>query len=191
MNELLAAAQAVQTMALEYDWRFCFIGGLALQRWGEPRMTVDVDVTLLTGFGSELYYIDKLLERFPSRVENARAFALANRVLLLKSEQGVGLDIALAGLPFEESAVSRSSYFSYSEGYSLLTCSAEDLIIMKAFASRAQDWVDVEGILIRQGNGLDVAYIFQYLDPLCEAKEDPTIILQLKDLMKNNGIIMP
>ena len=29
------------------------MGGVALQRWGEPRLTQDVDLTLLTGFGDE------------------------------------------------------------------------------------------------------------------------------------------
>lgn len=42
-------------------WRFCLIGGLALLRWGEPRETVDVDLTLLTGFDNELPFIQALL----------------------------------------------------------------------------------------------------------------------------------
>lgn len=43
------------------DWRFCFIGGLAVQRWSEPRVTDDVDLTLITGFGTEEPFIDALL----------------------------------------------------------------------------------------------------------------------------------
>ena len=41
------------------------------------------------------------------------AFAKANRVLLLRASSDVGLDIALGGLPFEESAVARSSHFTF------------------------------------------------------------------------------
>jgi len=186
MNELLLAAQLIQDEVLTKGWRFCFIGGLALQRWGEPRFTRDVDVTLMAGFGNEEVYIDALLASFPARIENARQFALINRVLLLKTEAGVGVDIALGALPFEESAVSRASYFEYAQNFKLFTCSAEDLIVMKAFASRPQDWVDVEGILIRQGERLDRDYIFEYLEPLCVAKEDPEIIKRLKRLMQNH-----
>jgi hypothetical protein len=32
----------------------------------------------------------------------------------------------------------------------LHTCSAEDLIVLRAFADRSKDWVDIEGVIIRQ-----------------------------------------
>ena len=93
--------------------RFCFIGGLAVQRWGEPRETVDVDLTLLTGFGGEDRFVSALLTHFEPRIDDAAAFAQVNRVLLLRAPSGVGLDIAMGGLPFEESAVVRSSLFTF------------------------------------------------------------------------------
>ncbi len=96
MLELIRVAADLQRFCEARDWRFCFIGGLALQRWGEPRETIDVDVTLLTGFGGEEPFIAPLL-----------------------------------------------------------TCSAEDLIVLKAFAARGRDWVDVEGIIVRQAGALD------------------------------------
>jgi len=46
-----------------------FIGALAVIRWGEPRLTQDVDLTILTGFGGEARYIDALLQRFTGRRE--------------------------------------------------------------------------------------------------------------------------
>ena len=49
MKPVLKAAAEVQAVCEAQQWRFCFIGGLALLWWGEPRETVDVDVTLLTG----------------------------------------------------------------------------------------------------------------------------------------------
>ena len=64
-------------------WRSCIIGALAVQRWGEPRLTRDVDVSLLTGFGTEAAFIDRLLATFAPRRPDARAFALEYRVLLL------------------------------------------------------------------------------------------------------------
>ena len=50
MNEVINAAAELQSVCESQGWQFCFIGGLALQRWGEPRETVDVDLTLLTVF---------------------------------------------------------------------------------------------------------------------------------------------
>ena len=63
MIEVIRAAAELQAFCQTNRWRFCFIGGLALQRWGEPRETVDVDMTLLTGFGGEETFVRKLLER--------------------------------------------------------------------------------------------------------------------------------
>ena len=53
MNPIFAAALEVQAFCQARGVRFCFIGGLALQRWGEPRLTQDVDLTVISGFGRE------------------------------------------------------------------------------------------------------------------------------------------
>ncbi len=110
MTDLIATAFALQTFCEERRWQFCFIGGLAVQALAEPRLTTDTDMTLLTGFGGEELYIDALLARYRPRRTDAREFALLHRVLLLQADNGSGLDIALAALPFEALAVSRASY---------------------------------------------------------------------------------
>ncbi len=102
--------------------RFCFIGGLAVLRWGEPRETVDVDLTLITGFGHESEFVSVLTAAFQPRIDDAAAFAQVNRVLLLRAASGVGLDIALGGLPFEELVVARSTLFTYPPELPLRTC---------------------------------------------------------------------
>jgi hypothetical protein len=178
--EILRAAAELQALCQSQGWRFCFIGGLALQRWGEPRETVDVDLTLWTGFGGEEPFVRTLLEHFEARIADAAEFALTRRVLLARARSGVGLDIALGGLPFEELAVERSSLFAFAPDTLLRTCSAEDLIVMKAFAARAKDWLDVEGIIIRQTRKLDWPYIHSQLQPLAELKESPEVMAALE-----------
>ena len=51
---VLRAAEEIQAFCQLRGWPFCFIGGVAVQRWAEPRLTQDVDLTLLTGFGCSL-----------------------------------------------------------------------------------------------------------------------------------------
>ncbi len=92
--------------------------------------------------------------------------------------------MALAALPFEESAVRRSSVFAYPDDIQLRTCSAEDLIVFKAFAARGQDWVDVERVIVRQGEKLDWTHIWHQLGPLAAAKEAPEIMDRLGRLRK-------
>ena len=53
---------------------------------------------------------------------------------------------------------------------------------MKAFADRGRDWLDIEGVLIRQGTGLDWEYLLEQLRPLVEAKEAPDILPRLEAL---------
>jgi Nucleotidyl transferase AbiEii toxin, Type IV TA system len=179
MNEVIRAAAELQAVCVAERWRYCFIGGLAVQRWGEPRETVDVDLTLVTGFGRETPFVTALLDRFEPRIPNAATFALDTRVLLLRAASGVGLDVALGGLPFEEEAVARSTMFTFPPDVPLRTCSAEDLLVLKAFADRPKDWVDIDGIIIRQGGALDWDYVQRQLAPLVELKEEPRILARL------------
>jgi len=182
LKTLFQTAVELQTFLEKERCKFCFIGGIALQRWGEPRVTVDVDVTLLTGFGGEKPIIQTLLSAYQARIPDAAAFALENRVLLLKATGGIALDIALAALPFEEEAVNRATRFEFLPGLSLLTCSAEDLVIMKAFANRPRDWADIKSVIERSTVELDKTYILARLAPLAEIKSAPEILATLKAL---------
>jgi hypothetical protein len=98
IGDLLVAAVEVSRLCHERGYHFCFIGGLAVQRWGNPRFTANIDLTLITGFGGEEQYIDALLEVLDPRRPDARQFALVHRVLLAREKRGgVDVDIALGG----------------------------------------------------------------------------------------------
>lgn len=182
MNGVLEAALQLQNFFLGQQWRFCFIGGLAVQKWSEPRVTDDADVTLFTGFGSEERYIDTLLGWLEPRRADAREFALRARVLLARTPSGVGVDIALGALPFEELAVSRARDVELYPNCSLRLCTAEDLVVFKIF-SDPLDWRDAEMTIVRQGDaGLDWRYIEEQLRPLAELKEQPELLSELRAL---------
>lgn len=175
MNELtgvMAAAAEVERFCRQQGWRFCFIGGIAVQRWGTPRFTQDVDLTLLTGFGSEAQFVDKLLQHFPGRLQDARKFAIERRVLLARSAAGIDIDFALGAFPFEEQSIDRATPWNIGAPGSITTCSAEDLVIHKAFAGRDRDWSDIESVLVRQHGRLDLAHIQRELPPLLELKDE-------------------
>jgi hypothetical protein len=183
VNPIFAAALAIQDVCRARGFRFCFIGGLALQRWGQPRLTQDVDLTVISGFGQEDEYVDQLVSAFAARIPDAREFALRHRVLLLSGPGGIPIDVALGAMPFEERAVSRASPFFVADGVSLTTCSAEDLIVLKAFAGRDQDWIDIDSIALRQHHKLDEDLIWQELAPLLALKEDPLTGPRLRALL--------
>jgi hypothetical protein len=170
MNALLEAAAEIQYFLRHAGEKFCFIGGVALQRWGEPRFTRDVDLTVLCPYGAEAGPVERLISAFSPRIPDAQTFAQQNRVVLLQSASGIPLDIALGAIPFEERCVARATEFDMG-GARLLTCSAEDLLVLKAFAARDRDWADIESIAARQSRQLDWPLIFKEFAPLAELRE--------------------
>lgn len=183
MIEIIQLAKELQDFCESRGWRFCFIGGVAVQFWSELRATRDVDMTLLTGFGCERPFIEALLERYEARIPNPVEHAERTRVLLLRSPDGIGIDIAMGAFPFEESAISRAKKLEAMDGIYLRVCSAEDLIVFKVFATRAKDWGDVEATIIRQGDvNLDWTYIHEQLVPLLELKEASDLLNELEVL---------
>jgi hypothetical protein len=185
MNKLVHAAQQVQALLDAHGIRFCFIGGFAAQRHAEPRVTRDVDVSVLTGLGNEARVIDVLLSGFAARRPDAREFALRARVLLLRNDDDIGIDATLTALPYEADVIERSSLFEFAPGVRLRTCSAEDLLVLKVFAGRPIDWRDVEMILRRHGAaGLDLGYVDARLEPLVAAKGEPELLEEFARLRR-------
>ena len=186
INNILEVAVDVGRRLASLKIPYCFIGGIACQRWGEPRQTVDVDATIFVGFGNESTVVDELLSLYQARMEGARDFAIQHRILLLTSDRGTGIDLSLGGMPFERRLVDRSVAWHIQRHGSIRICSAEDLVVLKAFASRPQDWIDVEKVIVRQGSRLDRKLILEELTPLAELKEEPDILDRLHELFHNN-----
>jgi len=159
-----------------------------LQRWGEPRFTVDIDLTLLCPFGDESRLAAVLQRLLVSRVTDPQEMANEARIYLGKLPDGTPVDMALGGLPFEERAIERATQYAFSDDVSLLTCSAEDLIVMKAFANRERDWLDVESVLIRQAGHLDWQIIEEELQPLASLRDEVDIAARLDALRRLHDV---
>lgn len=184
MTELLAAAREVFEWLDDNGMQSCLIGGLAVQRWGEPRLTRDVDLTVLAQLGSEEAIVDALLRQFRPRLEDARAFALQARILLLQASNGVPVDLALGATSFEADCIRRATAHEFLPGCRLPTCTAEDLILHKAVAARPQDIADIRGIVARQHGNLDLTRIRHWLQTFADVKEDPDLALPFEDALR-------
>jgi hypothetical protein len=147
----------VDDLKLEY----AIIGGIALQFWGEPRFTLNVETTV-----QDRLDIDDLVkvttEDFGSRVSDPYQFAKATRMILLNVEN-VDVDVAIALRSYEEFLFERSQSYEVEPGRELIICSAEDLIIHKALAGRPQDL-------------LEVRYIRSWLTDFSKALADDSIL---------------
>ncbi|MCR4439795.1 MAG: nucleotidyltransferase [bacterium] len=161
--DVLQAAVEVARFLEDRGIPYFLIGGLALQHWGEPRLTRDVDITVLMSPEKLDAFVDAVLSQFAPRISDAREFALQHRVLLVQTGQRLPIDISL-GIPgYEEEALQRAAEVDFPGVGKLRLIGPEDLIIHKCVAGRARDGEDVEGILIRQRLKLDLDLIRSWL----------------------------
>ena len=156
--------------------RSCLIGGMVVARWGEPRVTEDVDATVLTGFGEEAALLAALLLKYQSREVDPHTLATTARMALLEAPNGVFIDVSFAAFPFEEEVLDRLSTWQVTSDVQLRTCSAEDLVIYKLVAARLIDIHDVQTVVTRQGSMLDVHRVREWGGRFAELLERPDLL---------------
>jgi len=147
---LVEEAARFQDFIISNGWEFYFIGGIAVQIWGEPRLTKDIDLTVFTNLANEPAFIQKIISKYKPKFADAPQFALMERILPVLTETGVTIDISLSGFSDMSESLPRASYQPFFGDISLKICSANDLIIMKTLAGRPRDWPDIESVIIKQ-----------------------------------------
>ena len=165
----------------EYKIPFVVIGGIANAERGRMRATEDADLKVLIQ-GRTISEFRKLAEsRFKPYRRPWLGKAESGLIVSVEVEPGMVVDMLAAVLPYEELAIQRAEIIVI-DGVPLPICTAEDLIIHKAISNRSQDWIDIEGVLMRQRGKLDVAYIRDWLSQFAEALEDPEILTRFNQL---------
>lgn len=152
------------------------IGGIATMNWGEPRATLDVDLSVLVSEAELSMFVQSLPSNLVSRApQPVLEFIRRTRVLPLRHDSGVDVDLVFAVLPFEEEALERAIEVPI-EGTFVRVASAEDLVLMKIFSERSKDRGDVESVLSRRWHELDHAYLEPRVIELSHLMEDPSIL---------------
>lgn len=186
MKGLFEEAASLQTTLENEGWEFFFVGGIAVQIWGEPRLTTDIDLTIFTGLVNENERVNGLLSILRPRdmsVAEAIEFSRQSRMLLLISDSGLNIDMMLSGITDLGEEYARSSFQRFTPEISLRVCSAETLVGMKTYAGRNRDIADVETVLIKQTK-LDWDYIDRYLDEIADyedIQEKRSVLQALKE----------
>jgi hypothetical protein len=93
---------------------YMLVGGQANAIWGEPRATLDVDVTIWAEDRPDA--VDALSSRFRVLVNDPAAFVRDTRVLPLESDDGVRIDVIFGMLPFEQEAIRRARSIPIGDG---------------------------------------------------------------------------
>lgn len=184
MNKLEDALKDIQDFLKKQGIPYMIIGGIGNLIWGEPRLTVDIDIAIHISPVKERDFITKTGARFRILVDNPEDFAKKTKVLPVEITEGIKGDIIFAGLEYEKMAIGRAVEVEISKNNRVRVCTAEDLIIHKALSEREKDWQDIEGILLRRGTLLDKKYIDKWLHEFASALDKPGIQKRFEDLWK-------
>lgn len=151
------------------DIPYMIIGGQAVQLYGEPRMTRDIDLTL--GLGSE--GLDRVvtvcgrcgLKPLPAAPAE---FVRETMVLPTLDEQtGIRVDFVFSATDYERQAISRSRPVELG-GVNVRFAAVEDVLVHKVVAGRPRDLEDARGI-VAKNPGLDRGYVEQWLAAFARA----------------------
>jgi predicted nucleotidyltransferase len=167
---LASLARLLEQHQLDY----MVIGGLANAVWGEPRATLDIDVTITAETSDTLRVVAALESEFRVLTSDPESFVEETRVLPLESRSGVRVDLIFGLLPFEREAVARARPVEVAGG-KIRFCTPEDLILLKIISRRERDLADVQGIVRRRFRALDLDYLEPRIEELSTLLTRPEI----------------
>jgi hypothetical protein len=183
LSPLVPALHALCELLKKSHKRGMIIGGVAASLLGEPRLTADIDATVVLDEGD----VDEFLRQASTvglspRIAGPVEFLRRSAMLLLKHDAtGMLIDINQSRLPFEHQATARSKIKRLGS-ISIPIPTPEDLIIMKAVAHRPKDLEDIRGIVESQAR-LDIVYIRKHVQEFGHALDMPELWSDINQLL--------
>jgi hypothetical protein len=159
---LLQITRLLSQFAIPY----MVIGGQAVLRYGEPRLTKDIDITL----GVAPDRAAELIAAAPEFglqpwVDDPQTFVARNLVLpYIHAESGIRVDFIFSLSPYERAAIERAQIQRVGDT-PVQFATVEDLVILKVFSGRPRDMEDVRSILGKR-NEFDMDYTRKWLREL-------------------------
>ena len=170
------ALDALSRALTESGAPWMVIGGIAVIARGVRRFTTDIDAAVR----GDAIRPATLLEVFRKhgivpRIRDALSFADANLVLLLRHDKtGVDLDVSFAWSGFEHEALAGRTLADFGS-VRVPMCTAADLVVFKAIASRPVDWADAEALLALYPD-IDIARARRRVAELSALAEAPHVL---------------
>lgn len=186
MENLFRSIQALQQRLDEANIPSVVIGGLAVGAWGEPRVTRDADLKVLLGRDDAERLLSLLSPDYVSLLPDPGQVLRKRAMIFVQDATGARLDLLLADTPYDVLAIRRGRDVEVQPGLSIRLCSPEDLLIYKLIATRPRDREDVAGIIRRQGDKLDDAYVLDWLRQFEQALDDSTLITEYRRLRRKS-----
>ena len=164
-------AAVLESMRIDY----MIVGGIANAVWGEPRATIDVDVTVVVENPGLSAAIAGLGRSFNAAVPDPQTLVRRTRVLPLDTADGIRIDVIFALLSFERDAVHRATRVPFGDR-DVCIVTPEDLLLMKIISDRPRYLADAEALTRRRADTVDRAYLEPRIREFAQSLEQPEIL---------------
>lgn len=145
---------------------YAAMGGIALQAWGRPRSTRDLDLAVsLKDISEEEFTF--LLEQSGLEFQEALQVGPLRLLRFLWGDPRTTFRVEVDFFPtlseYQETALGRALWLE-TPFFRIRTTAPEDLILQKLASGRAIDLYDVEELFKEQGEALDRKYLNHWAD---------------------------
>ena len=149
---------------------YALIGGLAASLRGQPRITADIDLVILSDVDRVLKLASDLgaTEFRPLFIDPTEVIQRSFILPLRHRTTNIKVDLAIGLSGFERQAIARAKPMHVAETI-VSVATAEDLLIFKVLAGRPQDQEDIQGLVVAQGDRLDWDYCLDTASQLQQA----------------------
>ena len=183
MTLLEEATIEIAALLDELHLPYMVIGAAAVGFWGEPRATLDVDVTIWV----EPDRIEATVEEFASRLTLRTANPMETmqrlRLLPVRATNGVPIDLLFAKWPIEKQALERAIWLQIGN-VQVRVAPLEYLLFLKLISDRPKDLTDAEALIRRHRGTADLSWLESELSALADSTAQPDIAQRFLRLME-------
>jgi len=181
----LVEEAALEFVALlgELQLPYMIIGGVAVGLWGEPRATLDVDLTIWVEPDRLEATVAELASRLALRTAEPTESLRRLRLLPVRATNGVSVDLLFANWPIERQALDRAVWLHIGK-VAVRVAPLDYLLFLKLISDRPKDATDAEVLIRRHRGKMDVSWLEAELSSLAQSMGQPEILQRFQRLMR-------
>lgn len=166
---------------------YAVLGGIAVSVYSEPRMTQDIDLNIVLNMNDLKAFLEKSRKYgFRPIPPNIHKFVNETGVIPMRFfKRGVAgkFDFIIAQNPIEFAGIKRARFKKILD-VRVKIVAAEDLLLHKLLSDRPRDREDAQGIILRQGEKLDLEYVDTWLKKIDKLSPARHLLKEFKELVK-------
>jgi hypothetical protein len=168
----------------EWGLRYMLIGGVAVGLWGEPRATLDVDLTIWVEPHHLEATVERLASRFALRTSKPMETVRELRLLPVQAANGVAVDLLFARWPLEKQALDRAVCLNIGAAQ-IRVAPLDYLLFLKLISDRPKDLADAEALIRRHHGKFDFSWLQAELAALAESTGQSEILGSFEQLLRD------